>query len=212
MNHYFLLIIQNYFSNSELVTTTHQPEGLVMYLSNDSVLYLDEITSLCTSNNTSSRPWNSLFVMIPLRLGINSLNDVYIPSLKSLFRFPQSLGIVGGKPRAAMYFVAYQDSSLFYLDPHVVQPTVDMSKDQFSSESFHCPVPHKMPLHVLDPSLAIGFYCADKKDFDDFWSRAKQLSQEENPIIGVENVAPEYRQEKKQTLSVEGFEDDIVIL
>jgi len=111
-----------------------------------------------------------------------------------------------------MYFVAYQDSFLFYLDPHIVQSTVDMEKDQFSSESFHCAIPHKMPLSSLDPSLAIGFYCKDKKDFDDFWSRAKQLSQEKNPIIGVENVAPEYRKEKKQTLSIEGFEDDIVIL
>jgi len=197
---------------SELMLFYRQPEGLVMYLSNDSVLYLDEITKLCTSNTTSSRPWNSLFIMIPLRLGINSLNDVYISSLKSLFSFPQSLGIVGGKPRAAMYFIAYQDSSLFYLDPHIVQPAIDMSKDSFSSESFHCAVPHKMPLNSLDPSLAIGFYCIDKKDFDDFWSRAIKLSKEENPIICVENIAPEYRQEKKQTLSIEGFEDDIVIL
>jgi len=35
----------------------------------------------------------------------------------------------------------------------------------------------------------------------------------DTPILGLENVAPDYRQpEKKQTLSIEGFEDDIVIL
>lgn len=48
--------------------------------------------------------------------------------------------------------------------------------------------------------------------FEDFWSRAKQLSKDENPIIGVEDTAPDYRQEKKGSLSIEGFEDDIVIL
>jgi len=140
------------------------------------------------------------------------LNDVYIPSLKASFHFPQRLGIVGGKPRAAMYFVAYQDSNFFYLDPHVVQPAVNMTEDHFSSESFHCAVPHKMPINAVDPSLAIGFYCDNKQDFDDFWNRAKKLSQEDTPILGVETVAPEYRQEKKQSLSIEGFEDDIVIL
>jgi len=195
----------------ELVNS-NPPDGMVMYVSNDSVLYLDEITKLCTSKTDSSKPWRSLFIMIPLRLGINSLNELYIPSLKTLFTFPQCLGIAGGKPRAAMYFVAIQDSFFFYLDPHVVQPSIHMNEQSFSSESFHCAVPHKMPINAVDPSLAIGFYCSDKKDFDDFWTRAKGLSLEDHPILGIENEAPEYRQEKKETLSIEGFEDDIVIL
>jgi len=192
------------------LVSIYQPSGMAMYVSNDSVLYLDEITAICTANSSK---WKSLFIMIPLRLGLDSLNEVYAPSLKALYRISQSLGIVGGKPRAAMYFVALQDSNLFYLDPHVVQPIVNMSADQFTIDSYHCAVPHKMALSSADPSLAIGFYCADKKDFDDFWNRAKELSKMETPILGVENIAPDYRQpEKKQTLSIEGFEDDIVIL
>jgi len=188
----------------------NQPSGMAMYVSNDSVLYLDEISAICTTNSST---WKSLFIMIPLRLGLDSLNEVYASSLKALYRIPQSLGIVGGKPRAAMYFVALQDSNLFYLDPHIVQPVVNMSVDQFTSDSYHCAVPHKMPMSNVDPSLAIGFYCADKNDFDDFWNRAKELSKMDTPILGVETVAPDYRQPgKKQTLSIEGFEDDIVIL
>jgi hypothetical protein len=115
---------------------------MTTYVSNDSVLYLDEITRLCTSKTNS---WKSLFIMIPLRLGLHSLNEVYIPSLKALYQFPQCLGIAGGKPRAAMYFVAIQgtyynylltpkDTSFFYLDPHVVQPAVNMTELPFSSE------------------------------------------------------------------------------
>jgi len=69
-----------------------------------------------------------------------------------------------------------------------------------------------MPISSVDPSLAIGFYCSNKEDFDKFWMSVKQLSRTENAIIGVEEVAPDYRQEKKGTLSIEGFEDDIVIL
>lgn len=55
-----------------------------------------------------SSNWKSLFILLPLRLGIDSINEVYIPSLKEIFQIPQSLGIIGGKPRSAMYFVAYQ--------------------------------------------------------------------------------------------------------
>jgi hypothetical protein len=82
-----------------------------------------------------------------------------------------------------------------------------------------------MQLSSLDPSLAVGFYCSDKKDFDDFWKRAGlvsmvivviliilQLSQMDNPIFTLQDEAPEYRQQEKSSLSLEEFEDDIVIL
>jgi len=184
-------------------------DGLAMCISNDSSLYLDELTKICLKNSSK---WRSLFIMVPLRLGLDSFNAVYFSSLKAFFKLPQSIGIVGGKPRAAMYFIGYQDSNLFYLDPHVVQPAVNMSTDQFRTESYHCSVPNKMPMSSVDPSLAIGFYCSDQNDFNDFWRRAKELSKMENPILGIEECAPDYRQDKKETLSVEGFEDDIVIL
>jgi len=184
---------------------------LVMYTSNESSLYLDEITALCTKDSPNNK-WKSLFIMIPLRLGLDSLNAVYFSSLQGVFKMPQSLGIVGGKPRAAMYFIGYQDSHLLCMDPHVVQPAVDMS-GEFPTESYHCSAASKMPMSGVDPSLAIGFYCSDKKEFEDFWKNAKQLSSMEHPILGVDNCAPDYRQKgKKETLSVEGFEDDIVIL
>eukprot|EP01118_Nematostelium_gracile_P017748 TRINITY_DN7686_c0_g1_i1.p1 TRINITY_DN7686_c0_g1~~TRINITY_DN7686_c0_g1_i1.p1 ORF type:complete len:339 (+),score=42.43 TRINITY_DN7686_c0_g1_i1:60-1076(+) len=152
------------------LVNTHLSDQLVMYISNDSSLYLDEITKLCTMDNGKS--WRPLFIMVPLRLGLQSINEIYTESLKSLFSIPQSLGIVGGKPRAAMYFVAIQDSSLFYLDPHTVQSSVQMTEEGFNQESFHSFYPHTMPLSAVDPSLSIGFYCADKEDFNQFWQQA----------------------------------------
>lgn len=46
----------------------------------------------------------------------------YIPSLRATFSFPQSLGIMGGKPGASTYIVGVQDEKAFYLDPHEVKP------------------------------------------------------------------------------------------
>lgn len=45
----------------------------------------------------------------------------YLPLLCATFKFPQSLGILGGRPGASTYIVGVQDEKAFYLDPHEVQ-------------------------------------------------------------------------------------------
>lgn len=44
-----------------------------------------------------------------------------MPSLRATFTFPQSLGIMGGKPGASTYLVGVQDDQALYLDPHETQ-------------------------------------------------------------------------------------------
>jgi len=41
-------------------------------------------------------------------LGLDSINSIYEPALKSSFRFPQSVGISGGRPNASLYFVGVE--------------------------------------------------------------------------------------------------------
>eukprot|EP01117_Protostelium_nocturnum_P008858 TRINITY_DN3175_c0_g1_i1.p1 TRINITY_DN3175_c0_g1~~TRINITY_DN3175_c0_g1_i1.p1 ORF type:complete len:593 (-),score=199.50 TRINITY_DN3175_c0_g1_i1:17-1795(-) len=181
---------------SELVDE-HNPGDLVMYTSNDSTLYLDEIESLCTIQTVSDSAWNPIFILIPLRLGLDTLNPVYYDSLCKLFKVPQFLGIIGGKPRAAMFFVACQDANLFYLDPHTVQTSMTaagtVEGSEFDTNTFHSAIPHKMNITSLDPSLSLGFYCADRSDFEEFWGYAKQLQGEENPLFGIQDESPDYR-------------------
>ena len=47
--------------------------------------------------------------------------DRYIPLLAATFTFPQSLGILGGRPGVSTYIVGVQDENAFYLDPHEVK-------------------------------------------------------------------------------------------
>jgi hypothetical protein len=49
------------------------------------------------------------------------LNIRYIPLLKETFTFPQSLGILGGKPGTSTYIAGVQDDRALYLDPHEAQ-------------------------------------------------------------------------------------------
>lgn len=48
----------------------------------------------------------------------------YLPLLAATFSFPQSLGILGGRPGASTYIVGVQDDKAVYLDPHEVQPVI----------------------------------------------------------------------------------------
>lgn len=50
------------------------------------------------------------------------LNPVYVPQLQAVLRFPQSVGIVGGRPSSSLFFVGYQGEAVLYLDPHHLQP------------------------------------------------------------------------------------------
>lgn len=115
----------------------------------------------------------SLLLLVPLRLGLDKFNDEYVDAVAKSFWLPQSVGILGGRPRGARWFYgAYADGSkVLGLDPHTVQSApkrnaiqkVQMSDDYL--QSVHTNYPDIYQINRMDPSLAIGFYCSDKKDF-----------------------------------------------
>lgn len=143
---------------------------------------------------------------MPVRLGIQCLNPIYIPTLKTFLTLPQSLGIIGGKPHSSFYFIGYQgivfplnltladlikiataDNNVLYMDPHFVQPAVNMEDPEFPLEvsilakctrrsfltyvipqSYQLEIPQAMPFSDIDPSLALGFLCSSQSDFDSF--------------------------------------------
>jgi len=119
------------------------------------------------SSKYTGPTWRPILIIIPIRVGINSLNKIYINHIKFMLRHETTLGIIGGKPKASLYFVGYQDSSLIYLDPHFVQPAAKLGQ-KISMEhlrSYHCKVPQVMPIDQIDPSLAVAFLCKTRDEF-----------------------------------------------
>ncbi|XP_076924625.1 cysteine protease ATG4-like [Bidens hawaiensis] len=146
------------------------------------VLCIEDASRICSEFARNQADWSPLLLLVPLVLGLDKVNPRYLPLLAATFTFPQSLGILGGRPDASTYLVGVQDDKVFYLDPHEVQQAVNISKDNVETDtsSYHCNVIRQIPLESIDPSLAIGFYCRDRDDFDDFCSRASELAAESN--------------------------------
>ncbi|GLT89313.1 hypothetical protein SLE2022_073000 [Rubroshorea leprosula] len=153
------------------------------------VVCIEDASRRCCEFSRGQADWTPILLLVPLVLGLDKLNPRYIPSLQATFTFPQSLGILGGKPSASTYIVGVQDENAFYLDPHNVQSVVNLSRDNLEADtsSYHCDTIKHMALESIDPSLAIGFYCRDKDDFGDFCHRASQLANESSgaPLFTV---------------------------
>ncbi|KAJ9554395.1 hypothetical protein OSB04_018440 [Centaurea solstitialis] len=175
------------------------------------VLCIQDASRHCSEFSRGQLEWSPILLLVPLVLGLDKVNPRYLPLLAATFTFPQSLGILGGRPGASTYLIGVQDDKVFYLDPHEVQQAsftlgflfrstlvtccfvclqaVNISKDNLEADtsSYHCNVVRQIPLESIDPSLAIGFYCRDKEDFDDFCLRASELAAESNgaPLFTV---------------------------
>ncbi|XP_027622804.1 cysteine protease ATG4B [Tupaia chinensis] len=123
-------------------------------------------------------PWRPLVLLIPLRLGLTDINEAYVETLKHCFMMPQSLGVIGGKPNSAHYFIGYVGDELIYLDPHTTQPAVELTDSCLvPDESFHCQhPPSRMSIRELDPSIAVGFFCKTEDDFNDWCQQVQKLS------------------------------------
>ncbi|KAK9130601.1 hypothetical protein Sjap_011088 [Stephania japonica] len=153
------------------------------------VVCIEDVAELCAEFDKGHFDWSPILLLVPLVLGPEKVNPRYIPSLKETFMFPQSLGIMGGKPGASTYIIGVQDDEAFYLDPHEVQSVVDIRSGdlEVDTSSYHCNVIRHLPLDTIDSSLAIGFYCRDKDDFNDFCARASKLADQSNgaPLFTV---------------------------
>ncbi|XP_061171538.1 cysteine protease ATG4B-like [Saccostrea echinata] len=162
-------------------------------------------------NTVDVKSWKPLLLVIPLRLGLTEINSVYVHSLKACLSFPQSVGIIGGKPNHAHWFIGYMGDKLIYLDPHTTQPSEDLDSPNFPDDSYHCPFPSTMNVMDLDPSIALGFYCGTEKEFDDLTQSVQKfvVSSSKNPMFELYKDRPHhwppYEPYTAQSASATGF-------
>lgn len=91
--------------------------SLAIHVALDNNVVMQEIIKLCEKRDS----WKPLLLIIPLRLGLSEVNPIYIEGLKRSFEIPGTLGLVGGRPNQALYFIGYVGNEALYLDPHTTQ-------------------------------------------------------------------------------------------
>ncbi|KAI3389663.1 hypothetical protein SNEBB_001376 [Seison nebaliae] len=100
---------------------------------------------------------STLLILVSTRLGIECINECYHTSIQSILADSRSVGILGGRPRHSLYFVGFQKQKLIYLDPHICQTSVDMTKKSFPLHSYRTTNARKIPFSSINPSLCFGF-------------------------------------------------------
>ena len=82
-----------------------------------------------SANPTSTAPrtseWTPVLILVPVRLGSgDKVNRIYAPHVKALLTNELCVGVIGGRPKHALYFMGFQDDNLLHLDPHLVRLTL----------------------------------------------------------------------------------------
>lgn len=149
---------------------------MCVYVAQDCTVYKQDVYDLCLSSEPPG--WKGVIILIPARLGGEAFNVVYTVCLKQMLVDQNCIGIIGGRPKHSLYFIGWQDEKLIHLDPHYCQEVVDVTRDDFDLQSFHCSAPRKMSFTRMDPSCTIGFYCQREEDFNNFVDLSLKILQE----------------------------------
>ena len=176
-----------------------------VHVAMDGVIYRNQILALAHQSDDS---WRPVLLLVPLRLGLEQMNAAYAPCIQSVFGLPQSLGIIGGRPRRSHYFIGSQGDQLLYLDPHEVQPALSAQEPQLDSCHFARNI-RTTPLVDIDPSLALGFLCASAADFDDLCGSCERIFATGLPLFSVSMSPPPWP--GSEALGDEGEEDMVLV-
>jgi len=80
----------------------------------------------------------------------------------------------------------------------------------FSDEylrSIHCPNGSAMDMTKIDPSLALGFYCCDRKDYESFEMSLKAMKEDEElkkypELFTISDAKPDYSADLSSAMMV----------
>lgn len=145
-----------------------------------------------------------------IQLGIKNIPREYHKTIVDLMRLKQFVGAVGGRPNLAYYFVGVQypltyeqmpadqgseggnyadtaalgaqDVKLVYLDPHIVQNSVENIQKEYLERNmkgrahFHCQEARVVDISYLDPSISFGYLISSYTEYLEFASQIEEIN------------------------------------
>ena len=156
----------------------------------DCVVYSDQMAE---ASENWTRP---TLLLIPIMFGMKTVNQECYDIIKFALRLPQTVGIIGGKPKSALYFPGFQGDRLIFLDPHKVQPATD-EPSTYKSQAIKL-----IKLKKLESSMALGFYFRTQVEWDYFVSTVGNF----NGLIAIQDTVGSDEQADEQKVLDDSFE------
>lgn len=122
-------------------------------------------TVLCPS--CAERLWRgSVLLLIPLMPGRQCIHPSYHPAIRFFLSQPQSIGMIGGMGRSAIYVVGYQEDQLLYIDPHYVQKASRDEEDLVKHlDTYQAHSVGLVKLEDAGSSIALAFWLDSYQSF-----------------------------------------------
>lgn len=134
---------------------------------NDGIIYKDEVSQVFEEHKN-----NGLLVIIPLRMGLKKIDKWYYTQIKEALSSQFSVGILGGKPTYALYWVGYYNEKLITWDPHTEQDAVEEINDE-SFSTYLNKTPKIINFGDWDTTMAFWFYLKDKEESNAFFTEVE---------------------------------------
>jgi hypothetical protein len=142
---------------------------------------------------------------------VRAVDEEQIEEIKYALRLPECAGILGGRPRHAIYFVGYRDDTqcLLGLDPHTTYNAIDTrSPSDEILQQIHVQRFETLSFTQIDPSMAFAFFFNDRVSFEQFALtqrlRADQrLRENKFALFHVQQIPPDYAKEEVAALAAQ---------
>jgi cysteine protease ATG4 len=125
----------------------------------DGQVYVDEV-------ERASEGWaRNVLLLLALKLGHGEVAPAALEGILRCLELPSSLGVLGGRPRRAHFFVGKcENGELLYLDPHRVQAA---ATDVASLATFrNADAPPLLPVQGIDSSVSCAFFLRSASDLE----------------------------------------------
>lgn len=83
-------------------------KNIRIYAAQDCTIFKQDILDLCLK----PAEFVPCIILISARLGGDSINEIYVDSMKMYLEMDNCIGIIGGRPKHSLYFIGYQGSFL----------------------------------------------------------------------------------------------------
>ena len=99
---------------TSLINSNNVYENFRAILCENRIIYYHELMQILEQNK-------SILILLPMRLGLDKINDNYKIQIKNIIKISQFCGIIGGEKNSSYYFNGIDHNNLIYLDPHKIQ-------------------------------------------------------------------------------------------